>query len=427
MPSARLQVLVLILMVSPLIRDAGGVELVRRRRNRSELAGSSRHCGSAGNVVGDVGFSIRVLTFPVLFARSGAPSTTSIVSATARCGPDRTASSNCDTRCMAQIQKQSITVGGSRIVGELSVDGGAVLGESGPLRPCLIVPLTIMMQNRPKESMLAVTEIRGLLCSDQNAFPQDALCAPQTESLTNGFPVRSLPHGTTSHTVHLRFFMTPAEVEHLEALRQSSKTDTFSLYLGLDAMVAKLRTHNEIVRDVEQEPSPWDMNLGLFSEVLPLWDSRIDVTLIQVEQSRWVRDILPGLGYDRIRLLEMTFPPPLPDHTSAAAQFDKTNRALDDRRYGDCILECRGLLNMWEKQFGATSKKRIAEVVADDRGWPAEDIRRDLLDTLWKEVGDVANAPHHPEGDVNSEIFEGRDARLILVLTAALSEYLAHR
>jgi hypothetical protein len=283
------------------------------------------------------------------------------------------------------------------------------------------------MQNRPKESMLAITEITGRLCPDQNAFPQNALCARQTESLTNGFPVRSLPHGSSDHTVQLRFSLTSAEVEHLEALRHSSKSDAFCLYLGLDATVSGLRTHNEVVPDVEQEPSPWDMNLGLYSEVLPFWDSRIDVTMIQVEQSRWVRDVLPGLGHNRIRLLEMTFPPPLPDHTSAAAQFDKAKRALDERRYGDCILGCRGLLNMWEKQFGTTAKRRIAEVVADDRGWPAGDIRRDLIDTLWKEVGDVANAPHHPEGDVNAEIFEGRDARLVLSLTAALSEYLEHR
>lgn len=34
---------------------------------------------------------------------------------------------------------------------------------------------------------------------------------------------------------------------------------------------------------------------------------------------------------------------------------------------------------------------------------------------LWKEVDDMANAPHHPEGDVNTEPFTARDARLLLV------------
>ena len=32
---------------------------------------------------------------------------------------------------------------------------------------------------------------------------------------------------------------------------------------------------------------------------------------------------------------------------------------------------------------------------------------RDLLDTLWKEVGDIAIAPHHPEGDADAELLTG--------------------
>jgi transposase len=55
------------------------------------------------------------------------------------------------------------------------------------------------------------------------------------------------------------------------------------------------------------------------------------------------------------------------------------------------------------------------------------DVRRDLLDVPWKEVGDIVNAPHHPEGDVDAEIFDARDARLVLLLTAALSEYVESR
>jgi hypothetical protein len=201
----------------------------------------------------------------------------------------------------------------------------------------------------------------------------------------------------------------------------------FQLYLGLDPIVAGMKTFNSFGPGQAPEQTAWDIQYGMFSQVLPFWTVHIEPVWVQIEPSTWIRDILPGLGYDRLRLLELTFPPPLPDHTSAAAQFDKARRAFDERRYGDCIQECRGLLNMWEKQYRATSKRRVAEVVADERQWPANDIRRQLLDTLWKEVGDVANAPHHPEGDVNAELFTGRDARLLLLLTAALSEYVQPR
>jgi hypothetical protein len=44
---------------------------------------------------------------------------------------------------MGQVHKQSILLGSSRIVGAASVDGGAVRAEGGPIRPQLIVPLTL--------------------------------------------------------------------------------------------------------------------------------------------------------------------------------------------------------------------------------------------------------------------------------------------
>ena len=80
---------------------------------------------------------------------------------------------------------------------------------------------------------------------------------------------------------------------------------------------------------------------------------------------------------------------------------------------------------MWEKQYGATKDRRVAQIVAEERGWQENDVRRQLLDSLWKEVGDIANAPHHPEGDVDTELFKRQDARLIHLLTAALSEYVS--
>lgn len=82
---------------------------------------------------------------------------------------------------------------------------------------------------------------------------------------------------------------------------------------------------------------------------------------------------------------------------------------------------------MRERRYGATSKRRVAEVLGDERSWPAGNIRRGLLDVLRKEVGDVANTPHHPQGHVDAELFDERDARLVLLLTAALSEYVAPR
>lgn len=80
---------------------------------------------------------------------------------------------------------------------------------------------------------------------------------------------------------------------------------------------------------------------------------------------------------------------------------------------------------MWEKRYNATKDKHLAQVVGDDRHWTESDIRRKLLDNLWQQVNYVVNVAHHPE-DENSIEFTYRDARLVLLLTTILSEYVQY-
>ena len=80
---------------------------------------------------------------------------------------------------------------------------------------------------------------------------------------------------------------------------------------------------------------------------------------------------------------------------------------------------------MWKGQLGATKEKPLAAVIAERRRWPEGDGRSAFLDSVWKAMTDVTNAPHHPEGEASSQQFDVADARLILLLTAALSAYLS--
>jgi hypothetical protein len=322
-----------------------------------------------------------------------------------------------------QVQKSPITVG-NRGVGEVWVDGGTVRGEGGSLHPQLVVPLTIAMHPQPAESQIMLAWVRvGLSASDQ-AQPPTFACPTTTESLIDGFQARSLP-SPYEHTIDLRLFMTQPEVAALEAQRQALPSDPFMLHLRVDGVAAGLVTHNQIHPGQVPDESPWDLRHGMYSQVLPFWNTRIHPVRFAVEESRWVRGVLPGLGHDRLRLLEIAFPPALPDHRSAASEWDKARRAFDERRYGDCVSECRDLLAMWEKQLGATKSNRVASMIADRTGWPAEDLRRGFIDGLWKATNDLVNVPHHPEGRPTEQHFDRDDARLMLVVTAALSEYVS--
>jgi hypothetical protein len=327
---------------------------------------------------------------------------------------------------MAQISKQSITVGGNRIVGNVWVDGGALRGEGGPLSPHLIVPLSVQMHNTPADAMMALCWVRAQLATDQHASPHLTIGPSATELLIDEFPTRSLPNGSLDHTIPLRFRLSAADVEELEKRRHDAAGGLFTFYLGLDAVVAGLKTYNQASGGAT-EVHPWPIDYGMFSQVLPFWRTNIPPAPVSIESSTWVREVLPGLGYDHHRLIEIPFPPPLPDHPSAAGEWDKARRALDEQRYSDCVAECRDLLSMWQSQLGATKNRTLAAIVATKRGWADDDGRTAFLDGLWKAARDIVNAPHHPEGSRVEQTFDVSDARLMLVLTAVLSQYITDR
>jgi hypothetical protein len=324
---------------------------------------------------------------------------------------------------MPQISKSYITVG-NRGVGSVWVDGGAVRGESGALQRQVVVPLTIAMQNTPSEAMLAVVAVRAQLQTQPLSTPDALVAQPVSELLMDNFPARSLPVGSHDHVVELRFFLTSAELETLERHRHAVNSDPFQLYLRVEPVVAGLKTFNRLEAGGEVQPTPWEPSFGMFSQLLPFWSTKVDPVTISIERSKWVREVLPGLGYERSRLIEISFPPPLPDHPSAASEWDKARRAFDEQRYADCVSECRDILSMWQRQLGTKKDRRVADAVAERRGWGVEDGRLAFLDAVWKATTDLVNVPHHPEGQVSHQTFDAADARLLLLMTASLSAYL---
>jgi len=235
---------------------------------------------------------------------------------------------------VAHINPQGIRVGMGPDIGSVSVNGGAVLGEGGPVRPRIVVPLKFEMNPQPDDAMIAVISLTASLGVQPHASPAQVLCQPITRQLISRFPAHSQSH-PTSHQEDLRFFLTQAEVEDVEALRHVSNAEVFTLYVYLDVVVAALKNHNQT--GTEQTGNA---RFGMFAGVLPYWTTQVQPVPINIENSSWVNNVLPGLGYDRLRLMELKFPPPSLEN--AAKQFDKAKRALDERRYGDCIGDSRG-------------------------------------------------------------------------------------
>ena len=197
---------------------------------------------------------------------------------------------------MAQVNKQNITVGSGRIVSTVSVDGGLVRGEGGPIRPQLVVPLGIQMNPMPEEATLAVCSVTAWLSTDMTAMPHQMICPPTSRSLIPGLYAHSFPSGPTDHTVELRFFLSQVEVEDIEQRRHAVNDGLFQMYLGLEVVVAGVEIFNSFGPGQAPKPTPWPVQYGLFSRMLPFWTTQVSPVWVQIEQSRWVREVLPGFA-----------------------------------------------------------------------------------------------------------------------------------
>jgi hypothetical protein len=327
------------------------------------------------------------------------------------------------------MSEQYINLGGGPSIGKISVNESDVRGEGGPLMPQLVIPLKFELDPKPHDKSLAVYQLRAALYIDQQTFPTSLACQPLFIGQTNGFLAWSMSNGRVgSNNLELRFFLTALEVAALEDQRHTRPNDVFDLYLKLEPAVAGLQHFNEYQSGQQTATGPWDdLRFGMYSQMFPFWTATVQTMFLRLERTTWIERVLPGLGYDRLRLLEVVLPPPLPGHGSAAAEFDKAKRALDERRYSDCVAACRGLIGIWETSLGTSREQHTADIVASRLGWPDTDRRRRFLDELWKAANDISNVPHHPEGQpVTPQSVDYRDARLLFLVVASLSEYLGH-
>jgi hypothetical protein len=330
---------------------------------------------------------------------------------------------------MAQIAEADITVGSSRIVGRLRINAGMIRSEAGPLEPRLVVPVTIEMNNRPTREMVAVTRLVAHLHLGNENDPGSEVGLPARAELIPGFYARSLPEGHGRHNADLRFQLTPIAVHRLEAARHAGSDQLFELKLRCEGEVAWIRqtwgeTHSSQGRAGTIEPDdPFKLQLGLHSDLSLFWSVQIGTLRVQMEPSAWVSNVLPGLGIDTLRLIEVTFPPSLPGG-SAAKAFDEAMRDFNARRYDECVSKCRTIIAAWNKKVGASKANPMAKAVASKLGWGTDDPRVKWLDGLWQSLTDLSNVPHHPENQRPSHQLGPYEARLQLLLTAALSEYL---
>jgi hypothetical protein len=323
--------------------------------------------------------------------------------------------------------EQYIHVGGGPAVGNIVVNESRITGEGGPSRPRLVIPAVIKMSQRPDDSALALTELRASLRPHLNAQPGEVFGTDSIVDLATGFVGWTVPDRTNDSQVQLRFALTAVDVEEIELRRHRVEGGKVQFALFIDPLIeGVLHFNQQRFGATNPNSGPWDnTGFGMYSQRLPFWSAKVQTMLVTIEMSQWVESILPSLGYNKLRLMEVIMPPPLPGHGAAATEFDKARLAFDQRRYSECAVACRSLVDMWKQVGQATKENPLDASVADKLGWSSTDPRRRFLSDTWKATVDLVNAAHHVAGQPDPQEFGAPETRLLFRQVALLSEFLS--
>ena len=325
------------------------------------------------------------------------------------------------------MAEQALLVNGAQAVGSIILDETRIQGVGGPDRPQLVIPATVAMAVRPDESAMAVTELRASLRPGAQSFHGDTIGQPVFLDLATGFLGWSRPDIESKHPIELRIPFAAVDIEDVERRRHQDEGGRVQLALFLDPVVeGVLHFNQQQPGRVNEAHGPWDEpRLGMYSQRFTFWTSSVNPITFTIEMSQWVESILPKLGYNQLRLIELRLPPLLPDHGAAATEFDKARVAFDQRRYPECIAACRSLVNMWNRQLASTKTAPMGVVVGDKLDWPTDDCRREFVSQIWTATLNLVNVPLHPEGQPDPQEFKVHETKLLFRQVALLSEFLA--
>ena len=321
--------------------------------------------------------------------------------------------------------KADIRLGSTRIIGSTAVDEKFIRGEGGADDPRLVIPVTFTMHSQREEHMLVVTDGTALLYLGDGTSPAHQVGLAGALDVAHGYWARSsIGTAPNEHQVQVPIPLNSGSVRRLEAARHTA-ADLLVLTLALHGRVAWVRDIlGPGMPGVPITHDPFQGVYGTHSLFSYFWTVDFATLRLVIDQSAWVRNVLPGLGVDNLRLVEVNLPPDLDDVGNSAKAYDIAMRAYQERKYSDCIEECRVIVNAWNRRLGSTKQKPIGDALGDRRHWSLTDPRRLMLSSIWQALLDFLDKAHHQENPAH--VFDARpeDAQLVLRQVAILSEYL---
>jgi hypothetical protein len=323
-------------------------------------------------------------------------------------------------------------------IGTVQLDSTEIRGEGGAHDPRLVLPIKVELNQQPKEQQIVIIRLSASLHLDHATGHSDQFASKVSYDLFNSLSMCSSHTGSSKHHLDICFNLTHAQLKALENRRHEQGKD---LYLRLEPIVAwNKHTGNQLSLSPDDvstlQEGGWDSNVGMFSEFAFFWLPKVEKIRLDFAKIDWVGKIFPGMGYDTFRLIEIKLPQSgarlIPE--DALGHFKKAIQNYDRGATEDSLRECRLAHEAIEKEIDARlstklrsvyklgREHKLGEAIALDLGWTQDSEQQKFINGIWKPLYVMANASAHTP---STKSLLPADAHAVLILTAAMLEYLA--
>ncbi|GEM_PF-990132 len=283
-------------------------------------------------------------------------------------------------------------------------------GKGGPEYPCLSIPV---------EFTLIPSEDNGKIRAYSLLWLKSSLHIGNIK-IGEGISESIVEYSWPQYRSRYILIEIPLDIYRIEKIEERRQGD-IQFRLSGSALIAK---HPPVTKAGPNEQQKYRRDVEEFVT------GHFDIDNLYIPQSHWVDKILPGLGYGKVKLIEVPIPEKILTDTfqKALRELQDSQRYFIEGDYDKVVAHCRNAIQLIPESIptdfsGIESQKfqnKLKKFLEEHLSNFLTDSKRDYLETTAKAIWNLSSITHHPSP---ADYFNRTDAEAILQITTTLLAY----
>ena len=307
------------------------------------------------------------------------------------------------------MPKGNFSISAWRTESDISLEANRIRGQGGPEYPYLFIPIEFIL--RPSEDKGKI-KAYSLLWIKSSLHVRNIKIG---EGVSESIVEYSWPH-LSPREIYTEI---PLDVYRIGKIEEQRQGD-IELQLKGSALIAE---HPLVTKAGINERQEYRKDVEEFTT------GRFDITF-SIPQSHWVDKILPGLGYGKVKLIELPIPEKIVPDTfqKALKELQESQRYFVKGDYDKVVAHCRSAVQLIPEALSIdlsgierpSFSDKVKKFLEEHLSAFLTDSKRKSLETIIKATWKLSSIPHHPSPP---GYFNRNDAEAILQITIIILAY----